>query len=464
VANPAPFASTALSGGTYTLVVTDDEGCVGTGTVAVTVNPAVAVTATVADNIVCVGDNIDLGSSITGGSGTYVTFAWSGPDSYTNSVANPAPFASTALSGGTYTLVVTDDEGCVGTGTVAVTVNPAPATPLIGLATDVSGPFYNYTATSTYENDKRIGYRVTNGPFASYVWSFATVPPTGTAFFGSTATDTVALDFGDAGTVELQVVVTDGSGCTSSNTITITVNPTIKVNVSAFLEGPFNGSDMDAVLNDGSPYTLLDDNYGFATATAPTGLEWANVRRNFTVPANAVDVVEVAIRTTPGGADVQRTLAWLLNDGSVRDFFTGTKSFAEFQGAVPNDYYVVVRHRNHVAIISSSSYAVTATAANVDLTLPANVAIDADSYGFKTISGKACMYAGDVVPIQAGQAPYEVNALDLFVEQIEQLPAPSNVYNNADADLDGDVDAADFTNCSVNNDQLYRAGFANPQP
>jgi hypothetical protein len=345
-----------------------------------------------------------------------------------------------------------------------VNVNAIPATPLIDLATDVSGPFYNYTATNVYENDKRIGYRVTNTPFSSYAWSFASTPPTGTAFFGSTSTDTVAVDFGNTGTVELRVVVTDGSGCTSSNTITITVNPTIKVNPSIFLEGPFNGTDMNAVLNNASPYTLLDDNYGYATVVAPPGLAWANVRRNFTVPANAVDVIEVAIRSTPGGADVQRTLAWLLNDGSVRDFFTGTKSFAEFQGSVAANYYLVVRHRNHVAIISSSSYALSATPTSVDLTLPANLATDSDGYGFKTISGKACMYAGDVVAIQAGQAPYEVNALDLFVEQIEQLPAPSNVYNNADVDLNGNVDAADFTKCSVNNDQLYRAGFANPEP
>ena len=56
------------------------------------------------------------------------TYAWSGPNSFTSTVAEPTVTASaTAANQGVYTVVVTNTLGCSQTATVSVTVNATPA-------------------------------------------------------------------------------------------------------------------------------------------------------------------------------------------------------------------------------------------------------------------------------------------------------------------------------------------------
>lgn len=64
---------------------------------------------------------IDLNSTTSNGSPAF-TYAWAGPDAYSNNVDDPAPFASTLAKAGTYTVTVTDGNGCTATGTTDVMV------------------------------------------------------------------------------------------------------------------------------------------------------------------------------------------------------------------------------------------------------------------------------------------------------------------------------------------------------
>ena len=140
VANPT-VTLTNTSGAsitqTYTLTATNAFGCVGTGTVAVTVNP-LPVAAPGAPVTICSGGSAQLGAAPVAG----YTYSWSPATGLSSpTVANPT-VTLTNPSGvnttQTYVLTVTNlATGCVGTGTVAVTTNPAVAGGSIGVSQTV---------------------------------------------------------------------------------------------------------------------------------------------------------------------------------------------------------------------------------------------------------------------------------------------------------------------------------------
>lgn len=95
-----------LSPGTYTVVITDDNGCTATTNATVT-EPDELDLSTVVTNIGCSGGStgaIDL--TVSGGISPYQYF-WTPGSATTEDISN--------LTGGTYTVVVTDDNGCTAT-------------------------------------------------------------------------------------------------------------------------------------------------------------------------------------------------------------------------------------------------------------------------------------------------------------------------------------------------------------
>jgi gliding motility-associated-like protein len=97
---------------TVTLTTTDTNGCTVNATTTVTVFPPVIINAG-ADAQLCMGDTVTL--TATGGG----TYAWS--NGATTASINVFPSTYT-----TYSVTVTDANGCTGTDDVAVTVNPNP--------------------------------------------------------------------------------------------------------------------------------------------------------------------------------------------------------------------------------------------------------------------------------------------------------------------------------------------------
>jgi CHRD domain/Bacterial Ig domain/Ig-like domain CHU_C associated/PKD-like domain len=115
--NPNIASVTLLATGTYTVTVTNVNGCTNTATTAVVINSLP--TATASNNTpICSGVTLNL----IGGGG--VSYAWSGPSGYTSTAQSPSiPLATTSMSG-TYTITVTNANGCTSTATTSVTVNP----------------------------------------------------------------------------------------------------------------------------------------------------------------------------------------------------------------------------------------------------------------------------------------------------------------------------------------------------
>jgi hypothetical protein len=179
---------TGLIAGVYTVVVTDDNGCVDSLSATITEPAApLALTATTVD-VLCHGaatGEVDL--TATGGTAPY-TFAWSN-GATTEDI--------TGLIAGVYTVVVTDDNGCVDSLSATIT---EPAAPLALTATTVDVLCHG-AATGEVDLTATGG----TAPY-SYTWST-----------GATTQDIINLI---AGTYT--VIVTDDNGCVDSLSATIT--------------------------------------------------------------------------------------------------------------------------------------------------------------------------------------------------------------------------------------------------
>lgn len=123
-----------------------------------------------------------------------------------------------------------------------------------------------------------------------------------------------------------------------------------KLNVKVFIEGPFNGTDMNTDINIvlplAQPYNTSPWNY--------SGSESVTSIPN----ANVVDWVLVELRETEGLAStavdstiIAKQAAFLLKDGNVVDL-DGVSPLI-FDVHIRNNLLVVIYHRNHLSVMSS---------------------------------------------------------------------------------------------------------------
>lgn len=179
-----------LSGGPYSVTVTDANGCTLTQSFIVNEPPAITTTVLVT-NVLCNGDASGAADlTVSGGVAPY-TFLWS------NFLASEDV---SGLSGGLYYVIVTDANGC--THRDSALINEPAALALSTVATNIS--CFN-------SNDGAIDLTVTGGtPAYTYAWSN-----------GATTQDLSSLQNGT-----YVVTVTDANNCTATTTVTI-INPSI---------------------------------------------------------------------------------------------------------------------------------------------------------------------------------------------------------------------------------------------
>lgn len=117
--NASPVASTI-----YTVTGTDVNGCSNTMSVSITVNPNPQIT--VSSNVaICEGASTAL---VASGADNYQWNPGTGLDTPTGSTVNASPVTTTS-----YTVTGTDINGCSGSASVMVSVNPLPAISFSGL-------------------------------------------------------------------------------------------------------------------------------------------------------------------------------------------------------------------------------------------------------------------------------------------------------------------------------------------
>lgn len=210
--------------GTYTVTITDANGCFGTASQLVTIhaNPTPAISG---NFVVCNGTSGLLNAGNSSGS----VYNWS--NGATGSTIQPT-------AAGTYTVTVTDANGCSGTASQLLTVNPNPTPVISGNTSFCDGQSVTLSASS--------GYTV-------YQWN--------------NGSNGIQATITNGGT--FSVIVTDNNGCTGSAQYTVIRNPLPQVSLPATVDicdgnttvlNP--GSFSSYIWSDGSTGTQLNVNAG----------------------------------------------------------------------------------------------------------------------------------------------------------------------------------------------------------
>jgi gliding motility-associated-like protein len=211
LANPTacPTATT-----TYTVSVTNQYGCSNTGSVTIRVNPKPTANAGFDQNIVsCPNACITIGGSptATGGTAPYV-YAWSpglGLDSVT--VANPIMCNPKVPL--TYTVTVTDANGCSATDNMAVTPVPSDLTADAGID--------KLICTGQRSCITIGGSPSVIGGTAPFIVSWSPV----VSFCGSSTIQNPQVN--PTSSTIYTLFVTDAKGCTSRDTMEVYANPVV---------------------------------------------------------------------------------------------------------------------------------------------------------------------------------------------------------------------------------------------
>ncbi len=239
-ASSAQTLTVSATGNYYVEVITT-QGCKGSDTINVVVNPVPVVNLGV--------DTIRCGGSVTldaGNAGS--TYTWS-------TTANTQTVTVNAT--GTYYVDVTNTQGCTSSDTVDVTINPVP---VVNLGNDTSICGGNLVLDA-------------GNAGSTYMWSTSA----GTQTITVSATGTYFVD------------VLNTQGCSSRDTINVTVNPAVSVNLGNDSAICSNASVILDAQNPGASY-LWNDNSTLSVLVA-NGPGTYYVAVSYTNGCNASDTI-----------------------------------------------------------------------------------------------------------------------------------------------------------------------------
>lgn len=312
-------------------------------------------------------------------------------------------------------------QSCVGTATFNVTINNTPT------ATVTPSTSASYCTGG--------GVFLTTNQVSGYTYQWLL---NGSPISGATSWSYLASS---AGSYSVQVSNAGGCAVTSATTAVAntSTNCGVVAQVRVFLQGPALGTSTmttemrtDGLLPIAQPFNTTPWNY--------TGTE--SVPRPQDIPSNVVDWVLVELRDAANSNTVvARRAAFVLNNGNLRDI-DGTNG-VRFPGAAAGSYYVVVRGRNHLAVISNATVALP-NATQLDLTSPANVLGGTQQLALIT-SSLYGMKAGDA------NANGVITVADF---NIYQTQSGINIYLNSDFTLDGNITVLDFNNYQPNSSAI----------
>ena len=215
------------------------------------------------------------------------------------------------------------------------------------------------------------------------------------------------------------------------------------LNVKVFLEGAYDGvsSTMKTTLKSSGvlplaqPYTVAPWNY--------TGTESVT-----TIPADIVDWILVELRdaATPANAILGSNLpGWpkaffLKSDGSIVDL-DGTSLPTIGSPTITGNLYVVIRHRNHLPILSAIGATLVGDVYSYDFTTGLAQAFGGIA-SYKIVGSKTVMVAGDIYHDE-----------NIFVSDYNNWATAfgeTNGYHNSDLDMDKNVFVSDYNKWATN--------------
>ncbi|MCB2220876.1 MAG: carboxypeptidase regulatory-like domain-containing protein [Bacteroidetes bacterium] len=204
-----------------------------------------------------------------------------------------------------------------------------------------------------------------------------------------------------------------------------------ELNVMAFLEGSFNGADMNTDLSGqpdfpmAQPFNAVPWNYSGSESVS-------------TLPPSTVDWVLIELRDAPDANSatastvVDRKAALMMSSGEIRD--VDGLTLPVFDVPVSNALFVVIYHRNHLAVMSSSGLSIAGGTYSWDFTGGSGQAYGTDAL-VDLGGGHFGLFAGDA------NADGQVDALDK--SDIWDSEAGASGYLSSDLNLDGESNNTD---------------------
>lgn len=191
----------------------------------------------IAGNSVCQNNPLVLNAVAIGGASPF-NYAWTGPNGFTSTIANPTVTSSaTSINNGTYSVLVTDGFGCTAIQNISVTVAPIPTSLIL---TAASTSVCSGGATTINMSTSQIGvyYQLRNNATSANIGSlvegtgsalsFATGLITATTIFNVIATRFPAnCDLQMANTVTVSLSTTPVLAITNQAACSGTVNLTL---------------------------------------------------------------------------------------------------------------------------------------------------------------------------------------------------------------------------------------------
>ena len=380
-----------LAAGIYTVLVTDHNSCSVTQTYTITQPTALATPIASATNLTCNGSaDGAISLTISGGVSPY-TYAWTGPSSFTSTSKDIS-----ALAAGTYSVTVTDHNGCTTTLTPAALTQPT-----------------IITATATAANINCFGQSTgtitlsVSGGTASYtyLWNDASV-----------LKDRAALVAGD-----YNVTITDVNGCTKTlSSISIT-QPTAALAVTAsktnvLCNGNSTGSVDISVTGGTIPYTYAWSKTGDATFSKTTqDIDLLGVGTYTVVITDnngcAISTSAIIMQPTPIAASLTNTNLTCnsASDGAISLTIDGGTTPYTYAWSGPNSFSATTKDISKLTI---GVYTLTITdASNCNLILTSTAITQPAAYSIKAslVKNVSCYDGKDgsaLVGSIGGVAPY----------------------------------------------------------
>ncbi|TAK35395.1 MAG: T9SS type A sorting domain-containing protein [Saprospiraceae bacterium] len=342
---------TVDAAGSYTLTVTNNNnGCTSTAATTVTQSPAVTAIVASQTNTACFGEATGSATIEGGGGNGSFTYEWS---------TGETSATASGLSAGTYTVTVTDSEGCTASETATIT-QPGELTVTTGSTAQTAPGVNDGTATAS-----------ANGGTGNYTYEWSN---------GATTATITGLAPG-----VFFVLVTDENGCAKSETITVNVFGCAvnanAVGVAVSCNGAGDGSASISLSNaalpasfewsngqTGDEITNLSPGTYIVTATDGNGCEVVasvNIVQPLALNANGTSTGE----TAAGAGDGTATAAPTGGTGPYSFEWSNGETTATITGLVSANYIVSVTDANGCA------QAQTIPVAPFECALGANVSV-----------------------------------------------------------------------------------------
>jgi hypothetical protein len=395
--------------GNYFVTVTDATGCTGEGGIGL-FNTSIWSFTYPIQQPNCANSNDGSAGVFALGHAPF-TYLWS-TGATTDTIGGVAP--------GTYFVTVTDFKGCA-------IVDSIILYPLMN----------GGTATFNFVVQGNTAHFHSSSSYAMYMtWNF------GDGHTMNNLNHTPSHTYTQAGTYTVTLTCQDSCGNTTSRTATVDIGNFVSLDAKVFLQANYNPTIgfMDDFIRSSDliplnePYSATYNHISNSNETVTKA-----VLDNTTFPA-VVDWIFVELRDATNPSNLIATRAGLLlQNGKIVD--TDAISALRFSNVQPNDYYVAVRHRNHLGFRTASSIPFAQTITNLDFTTSA-IALNG-TIPMATNNGIRMMISGDA------NSDGSIDAFDTIMW--ENQNGTFDNYDRADYNLDGSVDAFDSVLWELNN-------------